>query len=269
VNVFGNNFTKEAWKKEFREFEGDNFFVSFEYGPSWAMFSVVDGTLSSMRRFACFGYDYFINLSGQCYPLKSINSIKGLLQDKDFAYMENFKLPAPAYWANNGGLDRFEYSYYKNPFFILGDILLNKKTARTLGSLGHGPKMFIKLPKLHRQLPYKLEPYGGSAYFCLSKKHVDYVLEYLKNKPNLIAFFKHAFAPDEIFFQTVILNSVLKETVINDNLRYIDWSKKGVTPAILTIDDADNLLNSPKLFARKFDIESDKAILDLIDRSKG
>lgn len=50
----------------------------------------------------------------------------------------------------------------------------------------------------------------------------------------------------------------LKDTVVNDNLRYIDWSKIGVTvPAFLTLDDADNLLNSPKLFARKFDIRFD------------
>ena len=61
----------------------------------------------------------------------------------------------------------------------------------------------------------------------------------------------------------------MKDTVLNDNLRYIDWSKKGVPlPTILTVEDADNLLNSSKLFARKFDIESNEAILDLIDSQK-
>jgi hypothetical protein len=174
--------------------------------------------------------------------------------------MENFKLPS-ANW-KNGGLDRFEYSYFKNPFFILREILLNKIS----GSSKHKIRKFIKLPRINHQLPYKLEPYGGSAYFCLTKKHVDYILKYLKDKPKLITFFKHAFAPDEIFFQTIILNSALKDTVINDNLRYIDWSKKVMLPALtLTIDDADNLLNSPKLFARKFDIELDEKVLDLIN----
>ena len=161
---------------------------------SWGTFPVVDATLSSMRKFACFDYDYFINLSGQCYPLKSIDSIKRFLQDKDFAYMENFKLSS-VIW-KNGGLDRFEYSYYKNPFFILGEILLNKIS----GSSKYETRRLIKLPRINRQLPYKLEPYGGSAYFCFTKKHVDYVLEYLKDKPNLMTFFKHDFAPDEMFF---------------------------------------------------------------------
>jgi len=106
-------------------------------------------------------------------------------------------------------------------------------------------------------------------WFCLTKKDVDYTLEYLKNKPDLLDFFRHTFAPDEIFFQTIIMNSPLKDTVMNDNLRYIDWSRKGVPlSAFLTIDDADNLLNSSKLFARKFDIELDEAILDLIDSHK-
>ena len=117
VNVFGNNFTKEFWKKELREFEGDNFFVTFEPGKSWGTFALVEATLSSMRKFACFDYDYFINLSGQCYPLKSIDSIKRFLQETGSAYMGYFKLPSSC-WDNNGGLGRFQYSYYKNPFFV-------------------------------------------------------------------------------------------------------------------------------------------------------
>jgi hypothetical protein len=261
VKVFGNNSTKEEWKKELRQFEGNNFFLAFEYGRSWGGFPVVDATLSSMREFASFDYDYFVNLSGQCYPLKSIDSIKRFLHDKSFAYMENFKLPS-GIW-KNGGLDRFEYAYYKNYLFILVEILLKN----LLRSSKFEARKFVKLPRINRKLPYALEPYGGSAYFCLTKTHVDYVLEYLEDKPNLLTFFKHTFAPDEIFFQTIILNSVLKDTVTNDNLRYIDWTKKEL-PALLKIDDAHGLLNSPKLFARKFDIEIDQSILDLIDGRK-
>ena len=122
---------------------------------------------------------------------------------------------------------------------------------------------------MKRTLPYNLEPYGGDTWFCLAKKHVDYILEFLDDKPDLCAFFKHAFAPDEMFFQTIIMNSPLKDTLVNDNLRYIDWSRKGASsPAILTVDNADNLLNSAKFFARKFDIEMDEEILDLIDSHK-
>lgn len=264
VNVFENNSPKENWEKEFKEFESDSFFTIFKYGRSWGRFSVVDAMLDSMREFACFDYDYFINLSGQCYPLKSIDSIKRSLHNKDFAYMETFKLPWRG-WGKRGGLDRVECAYYRNPFFILYDVLSNKM----LGSSKYERRGFIRLPRINRQLPYNLVPYGGSAWFCLTKKHVDYVLEYLSGKPDLVDFFRRTFAPDEIFFQTIIMNSPLKDTVMNDNLRYIDWSRKGVFhPALLTIDDKDNLLTSSKLFARKFDIELNEEILDLVDNHK-
>jgi hypothetical protein len=264
ISIFGKNSKKNEWINEFKEFESDNFFVIFYLRNAWGAFPVVQSTLEAMKAFSGFNYDYFINLTGQCYPLKSVGSIKKFLHDKNFAYMEQFKLPSKR-WGKRGGLDRFEYLHYRNPLFVLRDILLNK----IAGSAEYETKRFIKLPRRNRQLPYNLEPYGGSAYFCLTKEHVDFILRYLKSKPDVLGFFTRTFAPDEIFFQTIIMNSPLKDTVINNNLRYIDWSRKGMpSPALLTIADAENLLNSSKLFARKFDMEIDKAILDLIDSHK-
>jgi hypothetical protein len=263
VNVFGNSSTKEDWNKELKEFAGDNFFVVYRYTNSWGTLQIVNAILDAMKKFACFDYNYFIDLSGQCYPLKSIDSIKKVLDDKNLAYMDFFKIPGPT-WGKDG-LVRLENLYYKNPFFTLRDILMNK----TLGLSKNTTGKFLRLPRIKKRIPYGLEPYGGSGWFCLAKQHVDYILEYLKNKPALLNFFRRTFSSDELFFQTIIMNSPLKDTVVNDNLRYIDWLKKGVSlPAILTVNDADNLLKSPKLFARKFDIESDEAVLDLIDSQK-
>jgi len=266
VNIFGNSSTKESWIRELKEFESDNFFAIFRYERSWGQFQVVDATLDSMKRLARFDYNYFINLSGQCYPLKPIDSVKRFLDGKSYAYMATFKMPYPSL-----GLGRIRYSYYRNPFFSLCDIFLDKTFGKwkyeTRRFVRHG--YFLRFPRINKQLPYNLEPYGGSAYFCLPKKHVDYILEFLREKPSVLDFFKRAFAPDELFFQTIIMNSQLKDTVTNDNLRYIDWSKQGVPlPAVLTIEDKEKLLDSPKLFARKFDIEVDAQILDSIDESK-
>lgn len=264
INVFGSNSTKESWRKALKEFEGDSFFVVFNYAKAWGTFQLVDAVLDSMRKFSCFDYDYFINLSGQCYPLESIDSIKQFLHNKVFAYMEEFKLPTPM-WAGRGGLSRINYSYYKHPLYIFRDYIINKisKTVK------YDSRRFIRIPRKNRQLPYNLELYGGPTWLCLTKKHVKYILEYLENNPKLIDFFKRTLYPDELFFQTIIMNSPLNDSVMNDNLRYIDWSKKGVPlPAVLTIDDADILLNSSKLFARKFDVEVDEKILNLIDDHK-
>jgi hypothetical protein len=197
--------------------------------------------------------------------LKSIDSVKKILDSKDIAYLEFFRLPSNTAWGPQGGIERVEFSYYENPLLILRDILLKKM----FGSSKYDKRKLLRLPRINRRMPYGLEPYGGSMWFCLPKKHVDYTLKYLENKPDLLNFFKHSLIPDELLFQTILMNSPLKDTILNDNLRYIDWSKKGVSlPAILTVDDADNLLKSPKFFARKFDIESDKLVLDLIDSQR-
>lgn len=58
-----------------------------------------------------------------------------------------------------------------------------------------------------------------------------------------------------------------KNCIVNDDLKYIDWENPNPTPpAILGKSDFHRLVNSPKLFARKFDITRDAEILDLIDQ---
>lgn len=265
VTVFGDNSPPEVWREALKEFESDNFFTTFSKGAAWATFSVVNSTLESMKHFAPFDYDYFINLTGQCYPLQSAASIDKFFDGKNVGYMEEFPMTRnqPTHWGKSGGLDRFENSYYRNSVYVLFYYLLNKMTSSNKET-----RRFIRIPRINKRPPYNLEPYGGSAYFCLSKQQVSYILEYLKDKPDLIAFFNRTFAPDEMFFQTIIMNSPLRDTIIGDNLRYIDWFKQGVPlPALLTVDDADSLLNSSKLFARKFDLEIAGEILDLIDKS--
>jgi hypothetical protein len=70
--------------------------------------------------------------------------------------------------------------------------------------------------------------------------------------------------PDELFFQTIVLHSPFADTVVNDNLRYIDWSRRPA-PAILHAQDFPSLIGSGKLFARKFDANVDARILDMLD----
>ena len=78
-------------------------------------------------------------------------------------------------------------------------------------------------------------------------------------------FAKYTWAPDEYLVSTIIMNSSFRETVIPDNYRYLDWSKGGANPKILTIEDFEVLKKTDKLLARKFDIKIDTSILDRID----
>jgi hypothetical protein len=80
----------------------------------------------------------------------------------------------------------------------------------------------------------------------------------------VVRFFERAYIPDELFFQTILMSSTVAETVVDSNVRYLDWSRRPA-PAILGVGDLEAMLASGALFARKFDITVDAKILDLLD----
>ena len=67
---------------------------------------------------------------------------------------------------------------------------------------------------------------------------------------------------------TILRNLLLHTSTHNNNLRYIDWSCGGFSPKILASTDFTALRASPKLWARRFDIEVDAAILDKLDQNR-
>jgi hypothetical protein len=186
-------------------------------------------------------FDYVVLLTGQDYPLRSARAVERFLGDAGGrSFMNHWPLPVPP-WGPRGGLDRLE-----NWHLI---------TYR---------RLHLGLP-LRRRLPGGLQPYGGGAYWCLSRTVAEYAHEFVLQNPAYVRFFKHVFIPDELFFQTIIVNSPLRDTIVNDNLRYIDWSREPA-PAILRSADLPQLAASGKLFARKFDMTVDATILDLLDQ---
>jgi hypothetical protein len=200
-----------------------------------------------MKYFSDNNYDYFINLSGECYPIKSIAAIKTALQGQTSAFMEIFKIPFDG-WSNDGGLFRIQ-----NRFYIV--------------SRGKGLPRIIHLPRLNKKLPNDLEPYGGSQWFCLPREMVNYITDFIRTNPKICKFFRRTLIPDEMFFQTVLMNSSFKAQVKNDNLRYINFEEgESGHPKYLTAADFNKFMDSGKLFARKFNAK-DKEVLDLIDRN--
>ena len=226
-----------SWPQVVAEF-GSNVTLRSKYGSSRGSFSLVEATLEAMDYLSHYQYDYFVNLSGQCYPLRSTEDIRRKLGSTNAAYLEYFKLDR---W--DGGPERVRYIWLR-----IGD-------------------RFVHIPRLSRTLPYELEPYGGSQWMCLPKIFVDYVLDSVRTRPRIARFYRYSRIPEEMFFQTIIMNSDLGKDVVNDNLRYICWGREGdAHPAILRRGDIESIIASGKLFARKFDTSVDESVLDMIDR---
>lgn len=76
---------------------------------------------------------------------------------------------------------------------------------------------------------------------------------------------KYTFAPEEMFIQTVVMNSPFAEKVRNSSLRHIMWTG-GPSPKILTMADWAGILISDALFARKFDTELSSAFKENLNK---
>lgn len=72
--------------------------------------------------------------------------------------------------------------------------------------------------------------YGGSAWWSLTKECAEYLLS---KKKIIEKEFVDTMFPDEMFTQTIIMNSQYADSVVNNNLRYISWGfRNGNNPAV-------------------------------------
>jgi hypothetical protein len=181
---------------------------------------------------------HLILLSGQDYPIKSNAAIAEFLRaGKDRSYFLHFPLPTENW--SHGGIDRIERWHLRRG------------------------RLHLQLPR-RRRLPPSLALWGGSAYWILSREAVHTISAFLAGNPWYVRYFRHVDIPDEIFFQTILLNSAEAERCVQLRLHHTEWERTPA-PAILTVEDYPRLAESPCLFARKFDENIDAEVLDLID----
>jgi hypothetical protein len=213
----------------------------------WGGFSLLRATLEGVRAVAESDAPptHVVLLSGQDYPLRPAARIESFLDEHEGAsFLPYWSLPAAAWASENGGLNRVRWLYVER---------VRVKTR------------LLRLP-IPRRFPRGFRPYGGVAFWALTGEAIRYVDRFVRENADFVRFFRFVKMPDELFFQTVLMNSPLRDTVVNANLHYLDWSAGAANPATLGKADLPKLLASDKLFARKFDAAVDAEILDLLDR---
>jgi hypothetical protein len=208
----------------------------------WGGFGVVRAALKSIRYLVDeqVPFDYAALLSGQDYPLRPPSGIRRSLADAaDASFMAYHALPFSG-WGKRGGLDRVE------DFHVINRVVLH-----------------LRLPR-KRRIPGGLQPFGGSRTWFLRSELVEHVDTYVRTNPAFVRFFEHTLSPDELLFQTLILNSEFAGSVVNDHRLFLEW-RGGSGPATLTLDDLDRITASDAFFARKFDVGVDADVLDALD----
>ncbi|MBL1200034.1 MAG: beta-1,6-N-acetylglucosaminyltransferase [Nostoc sp. GBBB01] len=241
-----------------------NVFFLKRFNSGWGSFDAVRASLEGIKSIVKTGidFDYVIHLSGQDYPIKSNTHIKKFLeQNKGKEFIEYFPLPCNKW--EGGGLRRIEYWHIR-----WGNRYIAIPEKREFKSAIHSfiySFLISFLPK-KRNFFEGFTLYGGSAFWCLTGECIKYIDNFVKRSPKFVNRFNYTHITDEIFYQILILNSTFQDKIINDHLRYIDWENiNALHPRILGTNDFENIKQSEKLFARKFDQIVEPHILDMID----
>jgi len=256
-------------------------FIKNRINIYWRGYSIVKATLELMKAAQKYHANYNILLSGSDYPIKSNRYIHNFLGKSELEYISFFRFSDRPAWMKK--VEQYHYldSRLTNPFGY-------HKTAWRYRWLQM--KSAQLLPK--RKFIKNMIPYGGSEWWMITDRCVKYILEFIENNKHFVNFFKYTDAPDELVFQTIIMNSSFARNVINwehyqnkiereklhatwpcpasvYNYRYIDWSRERSNgpghPVVLDERDFEALIASHCLFARKFDPIRSKVVLDLID----
>ncbi len=219
---------------------------------NWAGFSQVKATLKLIDLLfeLALPFDYVHLMSGQDFPIKPGSVIREFFQRNCGKNFINYcSIPVKGMKKFRGNLDKIAY-------FWEVDRLGNDAAYQ----------MFEKQKEsgIKRKFPAGYRPYSGSQWWSLHVDCITYIHERCKPGDILYDFYENTYVPDEMFFQTVIMNSAFKDTVVSTNCRHIHWIHETGHPAVLTKADYFRLVESPDLFARKFDIETDSSILDYL-----
>lgn len=221
----------------------------------WGRFSQVKATLNALEEISILekDFEHLIFISGQDFPLASNNRIdEVLIPGKEFI---DYKVSSKEDWDFVGRYEKFHFGH--TPFL------------KELSSIFY--RRIMKPLHWKRRFPYGLTPYAGSNWWILTRECIDCILEFIKNHKRYSPFFQLTNCPDEIFFQSIVINSSFKNDVVNSSLRYVDWSeskiKKTSSPKILLTEDFDKIMASGNLFCRKIEYPQSRELVDKIKKS--
>lgn len=218
----------------------------------WGRFSLVQATLNSLIEIEHNEreYGHVVFISGQDFPLVSNEVIdRALIQGKE--YIRIWKIGS-----NDWNVaDRFESFYF-------GEKEIQKQCAKL------ATQLFFSMMKRKRKVPLGYSPYGGSAWWMLSQPCIQYILQFIRRNRGYLNFFRSVKCGDEIFFQTLLMNSKFKESIIHSNFHYMDWcigqNGPASSPKVLNMDDYEKIVGSGNLFCRKVDLPESRQLLDAL-----
>ena len=135
---------------------------------------------------------HFYMLAGDCMPIKSAQYAHDFLDREDVDYIESFDF-FNSEWIKTGIKE--ERLIYRHWF--------NERNSKTLF---HASMKWQQKLGLQRAIPADIAMQIGSQWWCLRRRTIEWVLDFVKKRKDVMRFFRTTWIPDCLLY-TSYLNS--------------------------------------------------------------
>lgn len=228
---------------------------------TWGEYSQIQCELNLLRIALRDHNDYYHLISGHDYPLVSMDyfdeffsvnigkefigfSKPGFAKEESQRYCVNY------YFQDFAGRNRKSIFWWINKMLVKLQVLIG-----------------IDKTKRYQNVLFE----AGSQWVSISHSFAEYLLN---NEKQIRKLFRYGYCCDELFVQTMFVNSngkfenylgIHSQIENQQNMRVIDWTRGN--PYVFTGEDYGELVASGMLFCRKVDTDTDKhrRLLDALD----
>jgi hypothetical protein len=209
----------------------------------WGEWSLVQATLNAVSAaldaFPRASHLYMV--SGDCMPIKSAAWIHDYLDRTDRDFIESFDFFSSGWIKTGMREERLIYRHYlnerKHKWWFYTALDLQKRLG------------------LKRKTPDDLEIMIGSQWWCLRRRTVEAVMDFVRKRRDVVRFFRTTWIPDETFFQTLVRHLVPETEIETRTQTFLMFSDYGM-PVTFYNDEYDLLLAQDFMFARKISPEA-------------
>ncbi|MGH1454431.1 MAG: DUF5928 domain-containing protein [Paracoccaceae bacterium] len=210
----------------------------------WGEWSLVQATLYAVEAAveAFPRATHFYMLSGDCMAIKSAEYAHEFLDRREVDYVESFDF-FESDWIKTGmKRDRLIYRHF-----------FNERTQKwRFYTSYHLQQRF----NMTREIPADIQVQIGSQWWCLRRRTIEWILDFTRERKDVMRFFRTTWIPDETFFQTLVRHLIPEDEIETRTLTFLMFSDYGM-PVTFYNDHYDLLLSQDFLFARKISPEAE------------
>ncbi len=222
----------------------------------WGTIRIVDATLILLKKaLETAHFDRFVLISGSDLPLLDKSNFKATISGRK-EYVSVWEVVDKKNNARNRNF--FRYHNYNSLLTNIGEAQSSGSRIRI-----HIARLVNSVISLIPNNKLTYDRYAkGSQWWCITNSFAKYVIKKSENLSFRYEFSK-MHAPDEIYFQTILINSKFKENSIEASpqcslkhgIHFIDWGVNSDMPGMkkFSIKDISRAIDENCLFARKVD----------------